>query len=316
MNKIQISIIMPIYKVPIALLQDSLHSALNQSIKNFEIICVLDGLNFKVLKFLKEKQKSDKRIKILCQTHKGSASARNKAIKQAEGEFISFLDADDYYPTDTILDEMYTNAIKNNVEIVGGKALFVSETEKYNPFWNFKNYKEIFTNRVVNIEECQFCWGYWNFIYSRKLIVENKLFFPNYLRYQDPPFLIRAINTAKKYYVLDKETYVHRDNYINSKWSRKMIEDYVDGIIDVIKYAQQNKFFDLYSFLYKKFITYDINFIKEKQGKFYLFRENTFNKLFKIIDEEIIKITAHDVPIFKSYKDYLTRKNNYDLVDE
>ena len=56
MKKIKISIIMPIYKVPIALLQDSLHSALNQSIENFEIICVLDGLNFKVLKFLKEKQ--------------------------------------------------------------------------------------------------------------------------------------------------------------------------------------------------------------------------------------------------------------------
>ena len=307
---------MPIYKVPIALLQDSLHSALNQSIENFEIICVLDGLNFKVLKFLKEKQKSDKRIKILCQTHKGSGFARNKAIKQAEGEFISFLDADDYYPTDTILEEMYTNAINNNVEIAGGKALFVSETEKYNPFWNFKNYKEIFTNRIVNIEECQFCWGYWTFIYSRNFIVENKLFFPNYLRYQDPPFLIRVLNTAKKYYALDKETYVHRFNYNNSKWSRKMIEDYIAGIIDVIKYAQKNKFFDLYSFLYKKFITYDINFIREKQGNFYLFRENTFNKLFKIINEEIIKKTTPDVPIFKSYKDYLTRKNNYDLVDE
>lgn len=307
---------MPIYKVPIALLQDSLHSALNQSIENFEIICVLDGINFKVLKFLKEKQKSDKRIKILCQTHKGSGFARNKAIKQAEGEFISFLDADDYYPTDTILEEMYTNAINNNVEIAGGKALFVSETEKYNPFWSFKNYKEIFTNRIVNIEECQFCWGYWTFIYSRNFIVENKLFFPNYLRYQDPPFLIRVLNTAKKYYALDKETYVHRFNYNNSKWSRKMIEDYIAGIIDVIKYAQKNKFFDLYSFLYKKFITYDINFIREKQGNFYLFRENTFNKLFKIINEEIIKKTTPDVPIFKSYKDYLTRKNNYDLVDE
>lgn len=316
MEKIKISIIMPINKVPIALLQDSLHSALNQSIKNFEIICVLDGLNFKVLEFLKKKQKSDKRIKILCQTHKGSASARNKAIKQAEGEFISFLDADDYYPADTTLEEMYINAINNNVKIAGGKAFFVSETEKYNPFWNFKNYKKIFTNRVVNIEECQFCWGYWNFIYSKNFIVENKLFFPKYLRYQDPPFLIRAINTAKKYYALDKETYVHRVNYINSKWSRKMIEDYVSGIIDVIKYAQKNKFFDLYSFLYKKFITYDINFINEKQGIFYLFRENTFNKLFKIIDEKIIKLTTPDVPIFKSYKDYLTRKNNYDLADE
>ena len=99
----KISVIIPIYNSE-QFLSQCLNSIINQSLKTIEIICVDDGSKDKSLLILKEYQKVDKRLKIFSQYNKGSGLARNKGIKYSKGKFIAFMDSDDLYPNNFILE--------------------------------------------------------------------------------------------------------------------------------------------------------------------------------------------------------------------
>lgn len=110
--KIKISVIIPFYN-RINLTLEAIQSVLNQTYQNFELLLINDGSNndlSELMTFIKH----DKRIIYIQQEHSGPASARNAGIKHATGDYISFLDSDDYfYPTKLImqLDFMETNGL-------------------------------------------------------------------------------------------------------------------------------------------------------------------------------------------------------------
>ena len=90
-----LSVIIPVYNVE-PYLEQCLDSVINQTYKNLEIICINDGSTDNSLKILEKYQKKDSRIKLINQKNKGVAAARNAGLDIATGEYITFVDSDDY----------------------------------------------------------------------------------------------------------------------------------------------------------------------------------------------------------------------------
>lgn len=116
MNDALVSIIVPVYNVE-KYLPKCLDSLICQTYKNIEIICVNDGSPDNSLAILEAYAKKDERIRIISQENKGASEARNNALNNANGEYIMFVDGDDWVDTDTI--EIAFNTLKeHNADVV------------------------------------------------------------------------------------------------------------------------------------------------------------------------------------------------------
>ena len=149
------------------------------------------------MKIIKEYKIKDNRIIIIHQTNQGSAVARNKGIAISKGKFIAFMDSDDCYPNNFTLELMFNNSIQNNVLICGGGIK--NFVEKNNTMKLFNKSKLSFQeNKIIFYSNYQYDYYYQRFIYNSNFLKKKKLYFPNYLRYQDPPFFIKVMGLAKK----------------------------------------------------------------------------------------------------------------------
>ena len=112
---IKISVIVPVYGVE-NYIKKCIDSLVNQTFKDFEILVVNDGTKDKSIDIIKENF-NDKRIKILDKKNGGLSDARNYALPYAKGEYVLYVDSDDYVHPE-ILEKMYNRAIKDKADIV------------------------------------------------------------------------------------------------------------------------------------------------------------------------------------------------------
>ena len=114
-NRPLVSICVPIYNAE-NYLPECLDSLVNQSLKNIEIICVNDGSTDNSPKILSEYSRRHKNIKVINQQNKGLGKTRDTGVKNATGEFIGFVDADDIVDRE-MFEKLYKLAKKNNAEV-------------------------------------------------------------------------------------------------------------------------------------------------------------------------------------------------------
>ena len=178
----KVSIIIPIYNNE-KYLMESIDSVLNQTFQDFEIISINDGSTDNSLKILEEYAKKDSRIKIVTQENKGAGSARNEGLKLAKGEYLAFLDGDDFYNLD-FLEKMLKKSIDTNSDIVICRAnrfdTETGETSKinYSLKTNFLPEKDVFSykdipDKIFNIAQN---WN-WNKVFKRDFIEKNNIKF-------------------------------------------------------------------------------------------------------------------------------------------
>ncbi len=250
----KVSVIIPVYNAEQHLCE-CLDSVKKQTLRNIEIICVDDGSSDSSLHILEEYADKDKRIKLLRQENKGAGLARNRGIIAANGEFIAFMDADDFYPEHDILSILYNTAIKNNVWICGGEfSLYFGDKNKLKQNFDgtFSGY--LFDkNRMMDYRDYQFDYGYHRFIYNRDFLLNNKIFFPPYRRYQDPPFFVKAMITAGNFYAIDKITYGYRCAHKNVEWNAQKVTDLLDGLHDDFIMAKKYDLSGLGELTYHRF---------------------------------------------------------------
>lgn len=248
----KVSVIIPVYNVE-KYLHECLDSVINQTLKDIEIIAIDDGSTDSSLKILKDYAKKDKRLKVLTQENKGAGTARNLGIKTSKGEFIAFMDGDDYYPESDILAMLYENATKQNVKICGGEfSIFTNQEKKLTQNFSQTDSKYLFKeNKLISYKDYQFDYGYHRFIYNRNMLTENDIYFPAYRRYQDPPFFVKAMLTAEKFYALHKITYAYRHCYKKIKWKKEQISGLLKGILDNLQMAEQKNLSDLKNTTYQ-----------------------------------------------------------------
>ena len=216
---VDISIIVPVYNAE-KYIKKCMDSLVKQSKKELEFIIVNDGSTDHSEKIIQSYQ--DARIKYFKNKNQGIGKTRNFGIKEATGEYITFLDSDDYLPNDAI-DNLYKLAQKNKLDLVVSDYYvdnknIKSEKIKSFPITNVKKNPNLIFD--INLAP-------WNKLYKKELI-ENIKFEEN-LKYEDAPFVIESIIKAKRIGKLDKETYY----YVVNPNSETTIRD--ERIFDIFK---------------------------------------------------------------------------------
>lgn len=112
----KVSIVIPVYNAELYISR-CLDSIINQTYTDLEIICVNDGSKDNSLQILKKYQEKDERIFVIDKENAGVSEARNDAIKRSSGQYITFVDSDDWLEKDAI-ELMYKALIENNADVV------------------------------------------------------------------------------------------------------------------------------------------------------------------------------------------------------
>ena len=247
MSQPKISVIIPVYNAEKYLCQ-CLDNLISQTLKDIEIILIDDGSTDSSLNICKKYVQKDNRIKILEQQNQGAGAARNKGINTANSEFVIFLDSDDYYPQNDILETLYNKAKENNVLICGGSFSILDDNQIINSFENDQTFEGYTFNSdgLVKYDDYQFDYGYHRFIYNLNFLKSNNIYFPDYKRYQDPPFFVTAMRKAGELYALKKVTYLIRCEHKTINWTKDKKEGLLNGIEYNLKFAKANNLEKLY----------------------------------------------------------------------
>lgn len=246
----KISVIIPVYNME-SYIHQCLDSVTSQTLKEIEIICVDDGSTDNSSAIVKEYADKDTRVHLIFQKNQGSGPARNNGLSKATGEFVAFMDPDDYYPSNDVLEVMFNTAKEKQVLICGGSVMLVDENSEQIP--NKDPNKEFISDGLIQYVDYQCAEYYWKYIYNRLFLSEHNLTFPNYRRGQDPPFFLRAMIVAGSFYAMKKFTYCWRYSYKNINWNNTNTNDYLKAIRDVLLLSSENGLVNLYN---KYLITY------------------------------------------------------------
>ena len=199
----KVSIIIPVYNTE-KYLRKCLDSVCNQTLQDIEIICVNDCSPDDSLEILKEYASNDNRIKIINFTeNKGVAVARNTAIEQAKGEYIGFVDSDDYVDLD-FYEKLYNTAKSENAEIAKGIIFEDRDSRLSIPIWQVSD-----DNFLIN--PARFIYGFSSAIYLTEFIHRNNIKFPkNISSMEDPYFVILAVAKSSKLAICNNAKYYYR----------------------------------------------------------------------------------------------------------
>ena len=228
-----VSIIIPIYNAR-KYLNECLNSVKTQSLSNIEIILINDGSSDSSKDIAKKFIKNDCRFKLVENTKTmGVSYSRNIGISIATGEYIAFLDADDFYISPDALGILYAEAKRTGSEIIGGSLYTVDYRSKIT---NRNISGQYFTrSQKLTYTDYQFDGGFYRFIYSKSFLLNNKIKFPYLKRFQDPIFFVRALETVPFFVVIPDYIYAYRKNHKIYNWDRKSFMDHVSGVFYLIK---------------------------------------------------------------------------------
>ncbi len=242
---IKVSVIIPVYNME-EYIRECLESVVNQTLKEIEVICVDDGSTDNTRNIIGEFVNRYNNFVLLCQEHQYAGVARDYGMSVAKGEYVAFLDSDDYFAENDSLEYLYKKAKENDADICYGELKnFLpdgSTTKRYKD-------REIesdgyvvfnFPTPVSSLPQ-----GWINAIYNRSFLQKNNVTFGNYKIDQDVHFLFNAYIAAKKYYET-KKYYYHR----------RVLEKAYDKVED--HEASFNCYFDLLNRHYEKRSVYPV----------------------------------------------------------
>ena len=232
----KVSVIVPIYNVE-KYLEKCINSLLSQTLEDIQIILVNDGSKDNSGNIAKEYEKNNK-DRVIYVEKDGLSDARNYGLKYATGDFIAFLDSDDYIEKNAY-EEMYNKAIEENADYVECDFIWEFHNKiRVDKQYPYKNKKEMLSFvRVVA----------WNKLIKRQLIIDNNLEFPKGLRYEDVEFTYKLIPFINKFAYVDKPFihYVQREGSIANVQNERTAEIFT--VLDnVIEFYKKNNIYEKY----------------------------------------------------------------------
>ena len=232
MSIVKISIVVPVYNTG-SMLDRCIKSILNQSMKEIELIIVDDGSTDESPKLCDDFAEEDKRVKVIHKKNEGVSVARNIGIQAAQGEYIGFVDSDDWID-ENMYSNMYCGAKKYGADIVMCDA-----TTKYDdkpsepdtiaqlPGSCILTKTDIYPSLLMEM-----AGAVWRCIYSRKLLTENNIIFPVGLKFsEDRIFNILAMGECRNLFYTKKSyyyRYVRKGSAVN-KYYENMPEMVLDA---------------------------------------------------------------------------------------
>ena len=246
MNKIKVSVIIPVYNSE-EYLEECITSILNQNLKDIEIICVNDGSTDNSPKILSKFKKYDN-VRIINQKNMGVIGARKKGLENAHGEYIAWVDSDDFIEKD-MYEKMYDCANKNNLDVVICNYNFYPNNKTNKQKW-YKSYN----GGNINYNFIQQNTILWNKIVNKELL--DKLNFIDLLALIGESAYAFVLINAKKIATIDECLYNYRighgslsSNFKKIEWFEKVVEHQINKM----NYARENN----YSLEWQEFFTYN-----------------------------------------------------------
>lgn len=226
----KVSVIVPIYNVE-KYLRKCIETLVSQTLQDIQIILVNDGSKDNSIQIIKEfLEKYPQKIVYLEKENGGLSDARNFAIPHATGEYLAFLDADDYVELD-IYEKMYELAKKENSDMV--------ECDFY---WEYpnkikKDIGKIYYTKEEMLEKIRVVA--WNKLIKREVLEKSKIQFPKGYRYEDIEFTYKLIPSLDKVSFLKEPCvhYIQRQNSISNSQDERTREifDVLEHVIDFYK---------------------------------------------------------------------------------
>lgn len=306
------SVIVPVYNVE-SYIEKCLDSLVNQTLKEIEIICINDGSTDRSLEILEKFAQKDSRIKVISQENQGQGVARNNGIKVSRGEYIAFVDPDDWIENNA-LELAYNMAKENNAEVVHfnyaeyndyskkiKKRSFEKITKKYygynikkNPEYNWHMFKKGCLSNLTHMV--------WNKVYSREFILKNDIKFPPNKHGEDIVFTQQMLLSASKIYYLDEYLYYYRcraNSAVNS------LSDENFCVFDNIKFLREYLLKQgLYFELEKEFNDYKVGAL------------NLYYNYVELSSRELYKEMSRAITTEKEYKKFIKRTKSNDSFFE
>jgi len=249
----KVSVIIPIYNVQNYLIL-CIESVVSQILKEIEIICINDGSTDDSLLILQEYSKKDNRIMIITQRNRGLSEARNTGIKYSNGEFIYFLDSDDFLEINALF-ELYNYAKKFNLDII----YFQTSQFKNNDNITINKNNEKITDFTINLndimegkylyvqlrEKNKYSPVVWlSFIKKQFYIKTGLSFYPGIL-HEDVLFTLTGILSAKRAIYIDRKYHhyrVNNDSIMQSKKTVKNLYGWLISYCEILRILKKNEF--------------------------------------------------------------------------
>lgn len=248
MNEILVSVIIPAYNCEKTIM-DCLETVEGQQLKEKEIIVVDDGSTDYTADMLRLHKGN---IRVITQKNSGAGAARNNGLAHASGRFVAFMDADDKYPSQHVLEKLVNGALDHNAHACGGSFLLwengrmISEFNDSLAGYTFKS------DGIVKYSDYQFDYGYHRFIYEKKILDEHGIRFPDYLRYQDPPFMVKALDACGEFYAMRMPSYLYRAEPAKVNWNDRKAIGLIKGLTDELVFSREKGYARLHGLVVER----------------------------------------------------------------
>jgi len=222
---IKVSIIVPAYNVE-KYIEKCLNSAISQTLKDIEIICINDGSTDNTLQIINKTADYDDRIYVINKPNSGYGHSMNLGIEHARGKYVVFLESDDFIAAD-MCEKMYQTCEKYQLEILKSDFYeFIEDNniiyKKYHMVSEYNNYNTVLDPHTNT--ELFFASMYtWTCMYNREYINKHNIRHNETAgaSYQDNGFWFQSLMYCKRLYLINEAFYMYRQDNPNSSINSK-----------------------------------------------------------------------------------------------
>lgn len=239
-----ISVVIPVYNTE-KYLSQCLETVLNQSFRDLEVICVNDGSTDSSAEILRQFAARDSRVKVITQKNSGICASRNRGIQEANGEYISFVDSDDYIDLDYY--EKHYRALQKYGADISCCGFYHERIPVFS--MNYER-EQIYCNTDDKMDITKVgLYGYvWRYVFKKELLLKNNLLFESGRVIEDVIFSVAAIYYSHLLVTIPDCRYFYRHNggsylCVKDKAAQKRIHDGVKkSDEDVVAFAHEHNF--------------------------------------------------------------------------
>ncbi len=247
MNDIKpaVSIIVTVYNAE-KYIRECLDSALKQTLHSIEIICIDGKSTDNTCSIIDSYKAVDNRIKLFTQDRPGIGAAKNCGIEHSAGEFITFLDADDFYVDPSALEKMYVACKEHNVKVCGAyRSTLFMDGSVSNESLHRDDCKANPDGVLLRYIDKQYDYHFHSYLYDLDMILNSDARFAEVKAYDDTHFFIRAMLAAETFYVVPVELYRYRCGPAYD-WGMEKAEDAVLTLTDQLRLSKEKKLAQLH----------------------------------------------------------------------
>lgn len=307
MAKPKMSIIVPVYNVE-KYLKECLNSIINQSLREIEVICVNDGSTDHSLEILNEYAKSDTRIRVISKVNDGLGAARNTGINHAYGEYLGFVDSDDFIDLN-MFEELYNRAIEVDADVViGNLELYFTDTGETKLYRDYDCYQKLDDKKFFTAYDETWIVqniGVWDRIYKKQFIDQYHLRNPEHVIFEDALFSFQTSVLAQRISVINRPFYKYRKNTGTAITDNEIQNDnykydFLSNCRDIKFFLQKQGNYDRFScdFLIYQFI--NASWHQSNATTYYAFKR-FFREMqaMTIVDEyNFVETLPYPMPVF------------------